>query len=209
MKVITDNDTKADLKSKPHCFNINVSFSFLNLTHRITRIFGNLDFESSLVSLWHKIVRPPTPTSAPGSATFWIFFKSLGFFLHTFFYFQNCFWFILKSLNIINSRSEWKLSSSLSLTLLPGGGKFGKLKSGSGSEPPPESRGVVGAVPGDCFMLSRVSPLTPLSPGFPLLFPGVKLPPPTSWRENHNNGVKDYIRVFCTEGIVLGTFFIM
>ena len=70
MKVITDNDTKADLKSKPHCFNINVSFCFLNLTHRITRIFGNLDFKSSLVSLWHKIVRPPTPTSAPASATF-------------------------------------------------------------------------------------------------------------------------------------------
>ena len=109
-------------------------FSSLNLTHRITRIFGNLDFESSLVSLWHKIVRPSSPattSSSPSSAsTFWIFLKSLGFFLHTFFYFQNCFWFILKPLNtllISAMREESCLISSVTYTVA-GCGKVWQIK---------------------------------------------------------------------------------
>ena len=106
-------------------------FSSLNLTHRITRIFGNLDFESSLGSLWHKIVRTPSPTtSSPSTSTFWIFLKSLGFFLHTFFYFQNCFWFILKPLNtllISAMREESCLISSVTYTVA-GGGKVWQIK---------------------------------------------------------------------------------
>ena len=67
MKVITDNDKKADLQVLDSLFQYKRFFSSLTLTHRITRIFGNLDFESSLVSLWHEEVRPSSPSSSPSS----------------------------------------------------------------------------------------------------------------------------------------------
>ena len=47
------------------------------------------------------------------------------------------------------------------LTLLPPCEKFDMLNSAMAGSP---SLGVLGAVAGECFMLSRVSPLTPLSP---------------------------------------------